>query len=196
MEIAILEWFQTIHSGPLDVFMSNITELGHAGIFWIILAVALMCFKRTRLLGISVAFTLIMSLVIGNMVLKPLFHRARPYEATGFTDLLVKKPKDYSFPSGHTYASFGAAWVIWYYYRKPGIAALVLAVIISLSRLYLYVHYPTDVLAGFFIGSFFAFVTVKLIRPRLDAALAKSRFAGWFGELKPSEGDRESAGDK
>ena len=91
--------------------------------------------------------------LIGSAVLKPLIGRIRPFEANGFKNLLISAPKDYSFPSGHTAASFAAALVLFHRSRKLGAAAWITALLIAFSRLYLYVHYPTDVLAGCLSGA-------------------------------------------
>ena len=100
-------------------------------------------------------------------MLKPLVARVRPYDVTGFEQLLIGKLSDYSFPSGHTLASFASATVLVAMNRKWGIAALIMATLISFSRMYLYVHFPTDVLAGFVIGVMIALLCVKFIKPRI-----------------------------
>ena len=187
MELDILRWLQTIHTDALDVFMKSVTSLGNGGIFWIILAVAFLAFRRTRLVGLSMAVALLMGFIVGDLTMKPLIARVRPYDAAGFTGLLIERQKDYSFPSGHTQAAFASAWVIWYYYRKAGIAALVLAAIIAFSRLYLFVHYPTDVLAGFLMGSFWAFLTIRLVMPLLKKKLTGTRAARLVEEWNDQE---------
>ena len=96
--------------------------------------------------------------------MKPLIARTRPFDANNLKDiLLIKAPKDYSFPSGHTMASFAAATVLIYMNRKVGIVAMVLAVLIAFSRLYLYVHYPSDVFAGMIFGILSAIISIKLL---------------------------------
>ena len=96
---------------------------------------------------------LILDLILCNGILKNLFHRVRPYDIRTSIELLVKRPLDYSFPSGHTAVSFAAASAAWFMKkRKTGVAFGAVACLIAFSRLYLYVHYPTDVLAGAVIG--------------------------------------------
>ena len=120
-------------------------------ILWILLAVILLCFKKTRKAGVAMAMAMACGYLIGNMGMKHLFARIRPYDVTE-VDLLVAKLHDFSFPSGHTLVSVEAATALWYYHRKWGIAALVLAALIAYSRLYLFVHYPTDVVVGVILG--------------------------------------------
>ena len=110
------------------------------------------------------AAALLCGLIFGNLLLKPLIARVRPYDLREGIELLISKPSDYSFPSGHTLASFEAAVVLMVRERKRfGWAALVLAVLIAFSRLYLYVHYPSDVLGGILLGTAFALFSVWLV---------------------------------
>ncbi len=149
----ILDWIQTnLRTGWLDFIMPGITALGDIGIVWILATVLLLCFKKTRRIGVAAAIALLFSLLVTNLIVKPIFDRIRPFEANGFTGLLVEPPTDPSFPSGHTSASFAAATAMVLYSRKIGIPALVLAVLIAFSRMYLYVHYPSDVAVGMLIG--------------------------------------------
>ena len=143
----------------LDFFFSKITLLGNGGVFWIILSIALMFFKKTRAIGISMAVSLIIGLLLCNLSLKPWIGRARPFAADPsiLDKLIVSKPSEFSFPSGHTVCSFECAIAVLLRNKKWGIATLVLAIIIGFSRLYLMVHYPTDVLAGAIIGSAIGF---------------------------------------
>lgn len=160
-ELGILEniqdWFQCDF---LDKFFPIITRLGDKGIFWIIVAVVLLFIKKYRKVGAMVGVALILGLIFGNGVLKNVIGRTRPYdmpefyEIMGFykEDLLVGALSDKSCPSGHTLASFEAATVLFINDKKLGIPALVIAVLVAFSRLYLCVHYPTDVLFGMVLG--------------------------------------------
>lgn len=153
-DLPILDWLRAnVTCSFLDAVMPAVTTLGDAGIFWIALAVVLMVIPRTRRIGISMAAALVIGLVVCNLTLKPLMARMRPYDyqLTHFgkaIPLIIATPHDYSFPSGHTIASFEGAIALFLYNRKWGIPALILAGLIAFSRLYLYVHYPTDVLAS------------------------------------------------
>lgn len=153
MELRILDFLQTIHTPLLDKILAFITSLGNAGIIWIVLAAVLLILPKTRKTGIIVAAALLMDLVLCNLILKNLVARVRPYDVNTAIDILIKKPLDFSFPSGHTAASFTAMTALFLAkMKKAWIAALVLAVLIAFSRLYFYVHYPTDVLGGAVVG--------------------------------------------
>ena len=162
-EIELLHSLQnTVQCGFLDRLTPLITSLANYGFFWIVLAAVLLLFKRTRAIGCSMAIALILGLIVGNLILKPLTARIRPYDFDPSILLLIPPEHEYSFPSGHTLASFEGAVAIFLYNRKFGSAALVLAVLIGFSRLYLMVHYPLDVFTGAILGSMFACIAVKL----------------------------------
>lgn len=153
-EIRILDWIQTLRTGFGDAFFSLVTHLGDAGVFWILLCAALLCFKKTRRAGLAMAAALVCDLVLCNLLIKPLVRRIRPYDVNTAIVLLVQKPTDFSFPSGHSAVSFAGASAIFFSGRKrAGAAAFVLAAVVALSRLYLYIHYPTDVLCGAALGT-------------------------------------------
>lgn len=163
-DLPILDWIQAnLQSGFMDKFMPFITMFGDDGIFWIAWAVLLLFFPKTRKIGLGMGFALIMGLLVCNVTLKPLIERPRPYdfqqEQFGIMiQLLTERMHDFSFPSGHTIASFEAATVLLKNSKKMGIPAMILAVLIAFSRLYLYVHYPTDVIFSVFAGILFAFI--------------------------------------
>lgn len=153
MELRFLDFLQTLHTPLLDKILAFITSLGNAGIIWIVLAVVLLILPKTRKTGIIVAAALLMDLILCNLILKNLVARVRPYDVNTAIAILIKKPLDFSFPSGHTAASFAAMTALFLAkMKKAWIAALVLAVLIAFSRLYFYVHYPTDVLGGAVVG--------------------------------------------
>jgi len=174
-DLPILEWIRAnLWCKALDVAMPIVTMFGDGGIFWIACAVLLLLIPKTRKTGLGMIFALIMGLIVCNMTLKPLVARIRPYDLQaqlGVTiNLLNGAMHDFSFPSGHTIASFEAATVLLKNSRKMGIPAMILAVLIAFSRLYLYVHYPTDVIASIILGMLFAFIgdaLAGLIAPKL-----------------------------
>lgn len=162
-DLPILDWIQAnLKSDLLDTVMPIITLFGDGGVFWIAIAVLLLCIPKTRKIGLGMGFALLMGLVVCNITLKPLVGRIRPYdlqEQLGVTiPLLTDRMHDYSFPSGHTIASFEASVVLLKNNKWMGIPAVILAVLIAFSRLYLYVHYPTDVIFSVFAGILFAFL--------------------------------------
>lgn len=150
-DFSVLDAIASCRNPVLDAFFSAVTHLGDAGILWIALALSLLCIRKTRPLGLCMALALIFDLLLCNMILKPLVGRIRPYELREVA-LLIKAPHDASFPSGHTAASFAAAGVLALRRSRLAIPALILAAIIAFSRLYLYVHYPTDVIGGIAVG--------------------------------------------
>lgn len=155
---------ENIRNGILTPIFTAITFLGNSGIAWVILSLLLLVFKKTRRIGLMSLLALLVSLLINNLTLKNLVARIRPYETVEGLVPLIGRPWDYSFPSGHTGSSFASAWV---FYRglpkRFGIPALILAGLIGLSRLYLGVHYPTDVLFGVFSGIFSGFAAELIV---------------------------------
>ncbi len=136
-----------------DVFFKGITHLGDAGIFWILLTIVLLCFRQTRKAGIYSACALAASLIVNNLILKNLVGRIRPYELVEGLQCIVPPAYDASFPSGHTGASFASAVSICRQIpKKYAVFFIVLASLIALSRLYVGIHYPTDVLGGLVTG--------------------------------------------
>ena len=154
----ILLWIQEyIRQDWMEGLGKGITMLGDSGWFWIALSLLLMVPRRTRWIGITSLAAIVIGALITNVTLKNLVARTRPYEVVEGLALLIEKQGDYSFPSGHTCASFAAAGVYWRMLpKKFGIPLVILAAMIAFSRLYVGVHYPTDVLAGLLIGLFAA----------------------------------------
>ena len=169
-DLPILDWIaENLYCPFLDFLMPIITLFGDAGIFWIAVAVVLLLIPKYRKIGLSMGAALLMGLLLCNVMLKPLVARIRPYdyqlEHFGVTiPLLVERQHDFSFPSGHTIASFEAAVALLLCNKKLGIPAMVLAVLIAFSRLYLYVHYPTDVLASVVLGTVLGILGTFLAR--------------------------------
>ena len=162
-DLPILDWIQAnLQCGFLDTVMPIITLFGEGGIFWIAWALVLFCIPKYRKVGTGMLLALIMGVLVCNVTLKPLVQRPRPYDFQadlGVTiNLLISAQHDFSFPSGHTIASFEAAVVLLLNDKRMGIPAMVICVLVTLSRLYLYVHYPTDVIFSIFAGSLFAFI--------------------------------------
>lgn len=165
MEIQILDWLQGMHTPLLDRVMCTVTSLGNAGMIWIVVAVVLLIIPKTRRVGIAVMAALILDVILCNGILKHLVARVRPCDVNTTVQLLIPRPDDYSFPSGHTAASFAATAALFFAGKnKFWIPALVLSVLIAFSRLYLYVHYPTDVLGGMLVGVFCGWVSVQCVK--------------------------------
>lgn len=159
-EFYILNFIRDYISNPfLDVLMPFVSFLGSFGMIWIVLAVVLIITKKHKQLGYSLSANLIFNFVGCNLIIKPIVARIRPYEINQSIELLVSAPHDYSFPSGHTLFAFGAATIIFLYNKKIGALMYAFALLMGFSRLYLYVHFPTDVAFGAFLGIIFAIIS-------------------------------------
>ncbi|MCI1268522.1 MAG: phosphatase PAP2 family protein [Ruminococcus sp.] len=149
---------------PITTAMRFITSLGNKGAVWLLIGFILLAFKKYRKVGITVIIAEIFGLIITNLMLKNAVHRIRPFYYIDGLTTLINYPKDWSFPSGHTTSSFAAALVIAYYMPKRyGIAAIILAVLIAYSRLYVGVHYPSDVVGGIICGAIAALLAVFFV---------------------------------
>lgn len=167
-DFPILYYLQTFRSDVLDTIMKCITYIGEAGWFWILLSIVLVCSKKTRRMGIHLMIALAIMQVTGNMILKNWIARPRPCWLDESIVLAIARPDSYSFPSGHTYSSFACAVSILFHNKKWGIAALGLAALIAFSRMYLFVHFPSDILGGIVLGILTAWLahvlTPKIIK--------------------------------
>lgn len=165
-EFDLLYWFQSLHNPILDKIVVVITSLGNAGIFWILLTLVMLIVCKDKKVAWTSALALLFSVLVINVFLKNMAMRARPCWIDDTIPLLVKNPKDYSFPSGHSSASFASAVSIVQYakYRKQGIAAVILAAMIAVSRMYVFVHFPTDVFVGTILGIVEAILAGIIIR--------------------------------
>lgn len=158
--LMIQEYIRTPYLTPIFKF---ITTLGDHGDIWILIAVILLCFKRTRKFGVLALIALFFAYLIDNVLLKSIIARVRPYEVIDNLHILINKPHDFSFPSGHTGSSFAAAIIIYQALpRKYGVLIIALATLIGISRLYLGVHYPSDVIGGAIIGSLIGMSVYKI----------------------------------
>lgn len=161
---SILYWIRdTMHNGVLDFLMPKITALGNVGAIWIIAAGAMTVSKKYRKFGVALFVALLLGALIANVWLKPFVARPRPCWLDPVT-LLIANPKDYSFPSGHTLASVIGAFILTAANRKFGYFAIPLAVLIAFSRLYLFVHFPSDVLTSVCLGLLISATTVWTMR--------------------------------
>ena len=156
----------------LDSFFLGLTQIaGSYGQLWVIIAVLLLIFKKTRRAGVSVLLAYLMVFLLGQIVLKHLISRPRPCQIDQAFALLVARPSSSSFPSTHSAWAFGAATAIFMQHRKLGAAAYVIAALIAFSRLYMFLHFPTDVLFGMALG-----IALGVLANQITKALWK-RFA-------------------
>lgn len=176
MEFAILDFIQSnLRCGILDSVMTFITGLGDSGKIWIACTILLLLFPRTRKAGLAMGIALALEIVCCNVILKPFVARVRPCDINTSIHLLIERPLDYSFPSGHTASSFAAAFALYFGRKKLWIPAVILAGLIGFSRLYLYVHYPTDIIAGALIGIMMGWIGSALT----NAVFARLSKHGW-----------------
>ena len=150
---SILYWIHdNLSCGVLDVLMPKLPLLGSGGAIWLLAAAIMLCTKEYRRQGVILLAGLAVGVLVGNVCLKNLIARPRPCWLDDSVKLLISVPTDYSFPSGHTLSSVIGATVLTKTDRRFGWAAIPLAAIIAFSRLYLFVHYPSDILAGAILG--------------------------------------------
>lgn len=165
LDFRILDWIQqNCRSTVMDALMPKVTMLGQMRLLWIALALLFLMIRKYRKCGITLSFGLICSLLIGNLLLKNIVARSRPCWINTDIDMLIAIPKDYSFPSGHTLCAFIAAVIILSYDKRLGIPALLIAAAVGFSRMYLYVHFPSDVLAGMVLGVAIGIFSILLTR--------------------------------
>lgn len=175
LELSVLDWIQLhFRCGFLDAAMPLLSAVCDHGEVWIILAAVLLLCKRTRRTGLCLTVSLLLDLLCCNLLLKPLVGRARPFAVNTGVALLVAPPMDASFPSGHTASSFAAASALWRAKSPLRVPALVLAAAIALSRLYLYVHWPTDVLGGAVLGIALGYAGTRLTEALLNRQKQKN----------------------
>ena len=165
IEFGILDWIQrNLRCEFLDWLMPAVSALSNHGEVWILLVVLLVLIKGRRREGLRVGAALLLDLLSCNLILKPLVGRVRPFILNSAVELLVAVPADASFPSGHTAASFAAVFALYFSGSPLWRPAAVLASLIAFSRLYLYVHWPTDILGGILLGMAVGWLGAKLVK--------------------------------
>ena len=179
-EASIILWIQENLRGAMDAFWIFITHLGDEGYLWIALGIVLLFWKKTRPIGFTVLLSLLFDFLIINVTLKGLFARPRPFVVNDAIVPLVGGVSPYrSFPSGHSGGSFAAMLALYKWVpKKIGIPAVILATMVALSRLYVGVHYPTDIFGGFIVGlvsSIAAYHIVKCIGRKCKKMRAEER---------------------
>ena len=167
VDASLLLAIQDLRLDWLDPIVAFYTQLGNAGLLWIVLSLAMVCWRPTRRAGALALTAMVLGLLVTNVTIKPQVERTRPWLDLPILPLVVEKDP-HSFPSGHTCAAFaaGIAWAKALPWRWGRIGAVALAVLMGLSRLYVGVHYPTDVLAGALIGTLCAWAAWKLDEQR------------------------------
>lgn len=174
VELALLDWIQLhLRCGFGDTVLTAVSRICDHGEVWILLAAVLLAVPKTRKAGACLACGLLLDLLMCNVCLKPLIGRARPFVLRPEVVLLVPPPLDASFPSGHTASSFAAVAALKAAGSPLWGPALALAAVIAASRLYLYVHWPTDILGGVLVGALAGWLGARII-VRLRAGMSRS----------------------
>ncbi|MBR2738989.1 MAG: phosphatase PAP2 family protein [Lachnospiraceae bacterium] len=179
-EAAFLLWVQnTVRQDWLDPVAVRFTQLGHAGLVWIIVTLVLLIIPKTRKVGCACVIALMMTLVFCSGILKNVFARPRPYTQIPGLHLLGPQASDWSFPSGHSCTAFSVGGIcLARLPKKAGIPIIAAATLIALSRLYVGIHYPTDVIAGVALGIAIALAAMKLFD------VIDTRFEAWKEKRK------------
>jgi len=152
-EAGLLLALHRLWENPLgDAIARTLDFLGEGGLVFIVLALALLIHPRTRPYGALLGLALVLDGLTVNLLLKPLVARVRPYDFA-VLPIIVPPQGDHAFPSGHTAAAFATAAALWPAGKRAFWPALIFAVLMGVSRLYLMMHYPTDVLAGALMGA-------------------------------------------
>ena len=178
-DLSVLNAIQdTLHCGFLDGFTVFLSYLTTSGIIWIVTGVILLFFKKTRAVGIVVLIALALGYLTGDVLLKHLVNRPRPFTVNTDIVLLIKQPSGASFPSTHSTLAAAVTTVLLAKKRPLGFIALSLTICIAFSRLYLYVHYPTDVLCGLLLGVLCGIAALMIAKAlKLEDRLSKNRAA-------------------
>ena len=166
IDISVIEkiyrFQHNLNSELFNRIMIFFTILGDNGMIWIAIALILFLNRKYRKIGLFSIVSLIICALLVNVILKPLIHRPRPFSELADIVLLIKAPKDYSFPSGHTAASFVMVYIFFRHIKKYFIPVLITGILIAFSRMYLSVHFPSDIIAGIIIGIFSGYAGEKL----------------------------------
>jgi undecaprenyl-diphosphatase len=163
IDLWVLEFIQQFFNYPLmDKLMIFITTLGNKGAIWIIICVSLLFKKNYRKIAILVMIAFTLSTILGEGIIKHIVQRLRPFATYPSLQLIIGTPTLYSFPSGHTATAFAAATVLSKEFNKYKILFFSISSLIAFSRLYLFVHYPSDIIAGILLGLFSAWLTYKI----------------------------------
>ncbi len=176
-DLSVFQWIQGIHNDFLDALMVGITTLGNAGAIFIVLGLVLLFTKKYRKAGFAVIVALLVMLLCNDLFLKEFFARPRPfnlfetnpekYVVWGKEYIypeLVSRPTSFSFPSGHTASAFAAAIALLWHDRKLGIPTTLFAALMGFSRVYVQVHYCTDVIGGVISGTICALIAVVIVK--------------------------------
>ena len=165
IEFAFLDYLQTLRTPLLDQLMLYMTAFVGDGEVVVAFGVLLLCFKQTRKAGMTLLIAMPIAFLLSSLGLKKLFARIRPCNINMAVDMLVARPQSFSFPSGHTTQAF-ALFMSMYFtkMKKLFLITACIGLVICFSRMYLYVHFPTDILGGAVVGTLSAYLAWKLVK--------------------------------
>lgn len=163
IDFMVLDYIREhLRNGFLDNIMPIVTSFGNMGMIWVVVALIISAKAKYRKCSITMMLGMIAGVILGNFVVKNIVRRERPCWINEIGDMLIANPQDFSFPSGHTMSSFIAATILCYYDKRLGIPSFSVAILIAFSRMYLYVHFPTDIIGGALLGVGIAIMTISL----------------------------------
>lgn len=162
LDAYIIDLMSRVDCVPLDYFFEFFTHLGDYGILYVLIGIIFLFFKKTRKTGLTILLSMIFCGILGNLILKPTIARVRPYNMFDLA-LKVTPPKDFSFPSGHSYGAFAMAGSVYFAKELKSLPFFVVATLIAISRIYFTLHYPTDVVAGILMGLILSYISNKII---------------------------------
>ena len=164
MDFSILYALQSIRTEWLDSFMLFITSMaGDMGQAWVLLGILLLVYKKTRKLGLSILLSYAIVYFSIQYGIKDLIARPRPCHIDQTIEMITKCSSSFSCPSTHTCWAFAGATCIYLFNSKAGKLVYVVTSLIALSRMYLFVHFPTDVLFGLVLGVAIGFASYKVV---------------------------------
>lgn len=165
IDFNILYWIQdNLRADWFDSVCAFLSWAFQLGIPWLLLGGILFCFKKTRAAGAMLSAAVVLTFFFNELAIKNAVDRVRPCNIDMSIPLAIKRPDSFSFPSGHTSSAFAAVGVLVLRHKKAGIPLLLFAALMGFSRMYLFVHFPTDVIAGAAFGMIMAWVTVHLFK--------------------------------
>lgn len=168
IDVVVLNWINiSFRNKTFDRIMPLITSAGNLGIVWIVISVLLLAKSDYRLLGMMILASLLITTIVGEGIIKQIVRRKRPFHEDDERELLITRPITYSFPSGHTASSFAVATVFIKTNNSASLVIIILATLIAFSRVYLGVHYPSDVFGGGVVGFLCGLLTVMLFLERV-----------------------------